>query len=89
MKVRRLRCPINDFEAAAMLERGNASPGGSDRRRVNFGDHDSGIHVPLSEHAAPGVDDERMPKRVAPVLVAASLRRCEDEAAVLDRTRPV
>src|SRR5262252_1132222 len=85
MELRRLRHRVNNFEAPAVLERRDASPRGSNRRRVNVGDHDGGINAALSEHAAPRVDDERVPKRVAAVLVAAALRCGEDKAAVFDR----
>src|SRR5258708_614547 len=89
MKVRRLRHRVDNFEASAMQERRNASPCGRDRGRVNFGDHNGGINAALREHAAPGIDDERVPKRIAAVLMAAALRRREDKATVLDRARAV
>src|SRR5258708_4186698 len=89
MKVRRLRHLIDNFQAPAMQEPTNASGGGRDRGGVNLGNHDGGVNVALREHAAPGVDDEGVPKRIAAVLVAAALRRREDKATVPDRARAV
>src|SRR5262249_33111137 len=80
---------IDDFEAPAMQQRRNASPRRGDRSRVDLGDHNGWINATLSEHAAPGVDNERVAIRVAAVLVAATLRRSEHAATVLDRTGAV
>src|SRR5215831_4493416 len=44
MEVRRLRHRVDNFEAPAVLERGDASPRSRNRGRVDFGNHDGGVN---------------------------------------------
>ena len=78
---------IGDAEAAAMLQRRNGFPRGLHLRRIDLGEEHAGLDAALGEDLAPGVDDQRMPKRLALVLMQAGLRRGKHEAAGLDRAR--
>ena len=49
--------------------------------------HDAGLGAAFGQHAAPGIDHQRMAEGLAAVLVLAALRGREHEAAVLDRAR--
>ena len=60
-----------------------------DLRRIDLGHHHAGLGAAFRQHAAPGIDDQRMAEGLAAVLVLAALRRGENEAAVLDRARAV
>jgi hypothetical protein len=84
---RRLRERLDDLEAAAVLQRGNAAA----RRATSAGsisaiDH-AGLDAAFGEDAAPGSTTSEWPKVSRPFSCVPPLRGREHEAAVLDRAR--
>ena len=57
-----------------MMQRGNFCTRGRDFGWIDRGEHHAGLGPALGEDAAPRIDDERMAKGLAPVLVLAGLR---------------
>ena len=85
--MRRLGHRLDHLEAAAVLQRRDAAARGRDLGRIDLGHDHARLGAAFGEHAAPGIDDQRMAEGLAAVLVLAALRRREHEAAVLDRAR--
>src|SRR5919106_4656160 len=85
MQPRRLRHRLDDFEAPAMLQRGDARTGGRDRRGIDLGHDHARLTAAFGDDATQRVDDDGMPEGLAAVVVRAALRGSEYEAAILDR----
>ena len=75
---------IGDAEAPAVLQRRHRLARGLDFCRVDLRQEDAGLDAAFGDYLAPGVDDQRMAKGLALVLVQSGLRRREHETAGLD-----
>ena len=75
---------IGDAEAPAMLQRRHGFARGLDHGGIDLGQENAGLDAAFGEDVAPGIDDQRMAKGLALVLVQAGLGGGEHEAAVLD-----
>ena len=86
VQVRRLGHRLDQLEAPAVMQRGNARARRRDLRRIDRRRGSTPGSVPPSARIlAPRIDHERMAESLAAVLVPAALGGGEHEAAVLDR----
>jgi hypothetical protein len=79
---------VGNAEAAAVLQRRHSLAHGLDLGRINLRHEDAGLDAAFGKHHAPGVDNQRMPLGLALVLMHATLRGGEHEAAGLDGAGP-
>src|SRR5215813_3935133 len=68
-------------------ERGDHPPRLGDRLHIDACTDDSDTLAGVGEDLAPGIDDQRMAIGSPALGMLAPLRRCKDEASILDRPR--